>query len=85
MNELEAEGLAGEPGLEGKDSRHPNKGDSWEPCLVTLCALPEAEWYRIPPPHPLLSIELRKPWVTLLFLFLSVSSCGVGNLRPQGT
>ena len=27
-----------EPGLRGKGSRHPNKGDSWEPCL------PSALW-----------------------------------------
>lgn len=38
MNELEAEGLASEPGLEGKGSRHPNKRDSWEPHL------PSALW-----------------------------------------
>lgn len=36
MNELEAEGLAREPGLGGKGSRHPNKGDSWESCLPSV-------------------------------------------------
>jgi hypothetical protein len=74
-----------EPGLRGKGSRHPNKGDSWEPCLPS--ALWDNCWS-----HCMLSLRqtgTETPFSggcgSLCFYSLSVPRHPVGNLRPQGT
>lgn len=86
MNELEAEGLASEPALGGKGSRHPNKRGPLEPRrtvpygitarLVMLYIL-----WQSGPETPLSGCRAEEAVGDSVFL--SVSGSGVGNLKTH--